>query len=148
MKWRSKFSQRSSAVCGTLCAWSRGKNTRHLIRRTRLAIISLTAFTLLSTSILRAATYAETNAFNTALSNFKLQAWVPAEKGFADFAKKYTNSEFYASAISFEAQALFHEQRYSDAIYVLSTEQARAGMLADEFACGRARPSSNSPITP
>ncbi len=134
MKWRSKFSQRSSAVCGTLCAWSRGKNTRHLIRRTRLAIISLTAFTLLSTSILRAATYAETNAFNTALSNFKLQAWVPAEKGFADFAKKYTNSEFYASAISFEAQALFHEQRYSDAIYVLSTEQARAGMLADEFA--------------
>jgi TolA-binding protein/predicted negative regulator of RcsB-dependent stress response len=95
--------------------------------------MAIAALALFSGTTLRAATTAETNAFYTARENFRLGFWPQAEKGFADFAKKYTNSEYYASAISFEAQALFQERRYTDAIYLLSTEQARAGALAEDF---------------
>jgi TolA-binding protein len=83
---------------------------------------------------LQAASVVENHEFDAAHSNFELGFWNQAEKGFAEFAKKYTNSEFYAQAIIYEAQALVKETRYSDAIYLLSAEKARAGAVADRFA--------------
>jgi TolA-binding protein len=104
----------------------------HSLRVCRL--VPLVAWLALGAHGLYAASFPETNDFAVAKKHFDERFWSLAETEFGEFARKYTtNSQFYYPAILFQAEARFNQSRYTGVIDLLSTNQARAGGLADQF---------------
>jgi TolA-binding protein len=77
--------------------------------------------------------FAETRDFGAALANFKLGMWAPAEQGFRDFIKTYTNAANYVPAVLFAAQAAFNQTNHDGVLKLLAEERPRAGKSADQF---------------
>ncbi len=75
----------------------------------------------------------EDKAFEAAEKSFSVGVWDRAEREFAQFVEKYPKSEGRAAAISFQAQALFQQQKFAAVVTLLNAHQAEAGKLADEF---------------
>jgi TolA-binding protein len=75
----------------------------------------------------------EESAFQAAERSFSIKVWDRAEKEFAQFIEKYPKSEGRATAVSFQAQAMFQQQKFAAVVALLNTHQAEAGKLADEF---------------
>ncbi len=75
----------------------------------------------------------EESAFQAAEKSFSIKVWDRAEKEFAQFLEKYPKSEGRAAAVSFQAQAMFQQQKFAAVVALLNTHQAEAGKLADEF---------------
>ncbi|MCC6820788.1 MAG: tetratricopeptide repeat protein [Verrucomicrobiota bacterium] len=75
----------------------------------------------------------EHNAFEAAEKSFSLGVWDRAEREFAEFIEKYPKSEGRAAAVSFQAQALFQQQKFAAVVALLNRHQAEAGKLADEY---------------
>lgn len=75
----------------------------------------------------------EHSAFEAAEKSFSLGVWDRAEKEFAGFIEKYPKSEGRAAAVSFQAQALFQQQKFAAVVALLNAHQAGAGKLGDEF---------------
>lgn len=75
----------------------------------------------------------EDSAFKAAEKSFSIGVWDRAEREFAEFIEKYPKSEGRAAAVSFQAQALFQQQKFPAVVALLQANQAEAGRLADEF---------------
>ena len=80
-----------------------------------------------------AAGSAELRAFSAATNAFHLGFYDRAEGLFADYARSYTNAPRVAEAILYQAEARLLQSNYSGAIALLSTNQANAGALADQY---------------
>ncbi len=80
-----------------------------------------------------AASPAEKRAFGVAAAGFNLNSWSYAETNFARFVQKYPDSELFAEAVLFQAQARFHLQEYDSARALLATNTARAEGWADQY---------------
>ena len=76
---------------------------------------------------------AESRAFNAAAKAFQDGLSERAEREFAEFVLKYTNSVRLADALLLQARAAFAQQKVPDALALLSTNQVRAGQLADQY---------------
>jgi len=76
---------------------------------------------------------AEERAFKDAERSFHDMIWDRAESELAAFAQTYTNSPHLAEAILFQGEARFWQTNYAGAIGLLSQNQSRAGVLADEY---------------
>ena len=88
---------------------------------------------LLSSQQMFAASSAEKGAFNAAAEAFGYNYWHYAETNFARFVQKYPQSERFAEAIIFQAQARYHLGHYDAAIALLSANQDKAGWWADQY---------------
>src|SRR5437870_5435563 len=75
----------------------------------------------------------ETSAFTLASRAFQLGTYDIPEKEFADFVKIFPDSARWPEAILFQAQAALKQQRQSQAIQLLTSNPARAGLLADQY---------------
>ncbi len=76
---------------------------------------------------------AESRAFNAAAKAFQDGFPDRAEREFADFARKYTNSTRLADAILLQARAAFTQRKTPAALALLTTNQVQAGALADQY---------------
>src|SRR5579862_6354128 len=107
------------------------KSFRKALIRAALAL----AMMLPAVGRLQAASQAEMRDFEGIVKDFNLNEWSRAERGAMQFLAnpKYTNSENYASVVLFEAQAQYKQNKCADMVTLLTTQQSRAGSLADRF---------------
>ncbi|HUA67961.1 MAG TPA: tetratricopeptide repeat protein [Candidatus Saccharimonadales bacterium] len=75
----------------------------------------------------------EERAFAAAASAFQDGMWSRAEVEFAEFAEKYPKSERVAEAMLLQAEADFKQQKYLEAIDLLTASESRAGKFADQY---------------
>jgi TolA-binding protein len=80
-----------------------------------------------------AASFAEKHAFNAAAYAFGFSSWPYAETNFARFVQEYPQSERFAEAVLFQAQARYYMRQYDAAIALLSANQGKAGWWADQY---------------
>jgi TolA-binding protein len=80
-----------------------------------------------------AASPAEDTTFDAAATSFKETVWDRAEAEFGAFARTFTNSTRLPEAILFQAQARFKLTNYTGVVELLTSQQSRAGKLADEY---------------
>src|SRR5436190_20220208 len=80
-----------------------------------------------------AAPSAEERDFKDAEKSFHDMVCDRAEAEFATFASIYTNSPRVAEAVLFQGEARFWQTNYIGTIALLSENQSRAGLLADEY---------------
>jgi TolA-binding protein len=89
----------------------------------------------------QAATPAEDRDFNSAERTFKDEFFERAEKEFAEFSRKYPDSQHLPEAVFLQARSLFERQKtnteprraLSAVVSLLATNIARAGTLADQY---------------
>jgi len=82
---------------------------------------------------LLAATAAEENAYRAAEKEFVDGFYQKADADFADFVQKFPTSTRVPEAIFWRAEARMKLRDFSGAFNLLSTHQAQAGNLGDEF---------------
>ena len=83
--------------------------------------------------LLQAASTRELRAYSAAASAFQDGMWGRAEVEFAEFVDKYPKSERVAEAVLMQAEADIKQQKYLPAIELLTTHEAQAGKLADQY---------------
>jgi len=78
----------------------------------------------------------EENAFAAAAKAFQDEVWAHAETGFAQFRERFPKSERLAEAVLFQAQAEFQQEKFTNAIVLLTDTNnlAQAKILADRYA--------------
>ena len=99
---------------------------------TRLIWIAVLVFGSAVTPRLHAAD-AETRAFNNAEETRQDGFHDRAEKLFADFIAKHPASPLVPQALLKQSRAALQQKKFSAAIQILSTNQTRAGGVADQF---------------
>jgi TolA-binding protein len=75
----------------------------------------------------------EERAYAAAASAFQDGMWSRAEVEFAEFAEKYPKSERLAEAVLLQAEADFKQQKFLQAIDLLTAHESQAGKLADQY---------------
>ncbi len=88
---------------------------------------------VLSGGPLWGATTREDRAYATAISAFQDGMWSRAETEFARFVQKYPASGRVAGAVLLQAEAAYKQEKYSDAITLLTLRKGGAGDLADQY---------------
>jgi len=81
----------------------------------------------------RAASSAETHAYNNAANAFRAGIWDRADKDFGTFVAKFPNSTNVPEAILLQAQARVQLGRLAEATDLLTTNWLSSGDLADEY---------------
>ena len=127
----------SSAEPGCFCRQDAGSTLR-FIARSFLAVFVLACA---SGYAARAATPAEDRDFNSAERTFKDEFFERAEKEFAEFSRKYPDSQHLPEAVFLQARSLFERQKtntepkraLSAVVSLLATNIARAGTLGDQY---------------
>ncbi len=75
----------------------------------------------------------EARAFESGVRAFRDGLYERAERGFAEFARRYPQSLRLSEAILLEARAALEQKRLLVAVDLLTTNIARAGLFADEY---------------
>jgi len=75
----------------------------------------------------------EERAYAAAASAFQDGMWSRAEVELAEFAEKYPKSEHVAEAVLLQAEADFKQQKFLQAIDLLTAHASQAGKLADQY---------------
>jgi len=75
----------------------------------------------------------EERAYSAAASAFQDGMWSRAEVEFAEFAEKYPKSERVAEAVLLQAEADFKQQKFLQAIDLLTAHEPQAGKLAGQY---------------
>ena len=75
----------------------------------------------------------ETGAFNSANNQLRDTFWQQAEAGFAEFARRFTNSARLPEAFLYQAQARYQMSNYDGAIELLQTHRGQAGNWGDQY---------------
>ena len=82
---------------------------------------------------LRAASSAETRAFNTAADLHNSRQFPYSEKNFAEFVIKYPESTRRGEAVLYQIEACYKQDNFPGAIELADSQLARAGSLADQY---------------
>lgn len=107
---------------------------RSIATQARVALMLVLMALIASPALpVHAAGWGETKALTVAQDAFTARDWAVAAADFGAFATNYPGSEHRAEAVLFEAQARFNLHQYNEAIRRLTTEQPRAGALADKY---------------
>ena len=80
-----------------------------------------------------AASTREVRAYSAAASAFQDGMWGRAEVEFAEFVEKYPKSERVPEAVLMQAEADIKQQKYLQAVELLTTHETQAGKLADQY---------------
>src|ERR1700733_6377298 len=75
----------------------------------------------------------EQRAYTAAVSAFQDAMWSRAETEFAQFVQKYPKSTNAPQAVLMQAQAEFKQGKLEPAIALLTSREAAAGNLADQY---------------
>lgn len=75
----------------------------------------------------------EARAFSAAASAFQDGMWARAEVEFAEFIEKYPKSERVPDALLMQAEADIKQEKFLQAIDLLTTNEAQAGKLGDQY---------------
>ena len=75
----------------------------------------------------------EERAYSAAASAFQDGMWSRAEVEFAEFAEKYPKSERVAEAVLLQAEADFKQQKFLQAIDLLTAHEPQASKLAGQY---------------
>ena len=75
----------------------------------------------------------EQRAFNSAIRLYQDELMPQAEKAFAEFLARYPESELRAEAVLRLGQVRFRSGRVTEALASMKAEEARAGVLADQY---------------
>ena len=76
---------------------------------------------------------AENEAFTAAAKQFEDKLYDLSEKGFAEFAARFPDSDRRPQAILYEAESLFFESKFDVAEKLLNLELSKAGDAADRY---------------
>lgn len=68
-----------------------------------------------------------------ATRSFDMRLWARAEKEFASFIKNHPKSEKITEAVLRQAEALFWQNKYDEAVTLLTLREGDAGKSADQF---------------
>jgi len=90
--------------------------------------------TLLSSGGPLPAASVEDRAFTAASEAFHGEFWERAERAFGEFTAQFPKSPRVSEAVLYQAEARFKLGAYAGAVALLSTNQAQAGLWADEYA--------------
>ena len=99
------------------------------LRRWFLVLFAL----ILSSGSLFAASTKEQRAYAAAVSAFQTEIWDRAEMEFTNFVARYPQSTNAPQAVLLAAQAEFKLGKFPQAIALLNKNEARAGILADQY---------------
>jgi TolA-binding protein len=88
---------------------------------------------LLSSLILRAQTAEETLFFNAAALAFQDSVFERAEKEFGDFVARFPESTRAGEAVLFQGRAALKQQKFNQAVSLLSSNISRAPAFADQY---------------
>ena len=80
-----------------------------------------------------AASTREGRTYSAAASAFQDGMWGRAEVEFAEFVDKYPKSERVPDAVLMQAEADIKQQKYLQAVELLTTHETQAGKLADQY---------------
>jgi len=75
----------------------------------------------------------EERAYAAAASAFQDGMWSRAEVEFAEFAEKYPKSERVSEAVLLQAEADLKQQKFLQAVALLTAHEQQAGKLADQY---------------
>ncbi|HEY1662296.1 MAG TPA: tetratricopeptide repeat protein [Verrucomicrobiae bacterium] len=75
-----------------------------------------------------------TRAYNAAIVTFQDGDYPRAGLEFAQFIQRFPNSTNVPNAVLLEAQAVYEQEQYTNAITLLTENMAGAGILADKYA--------------
>ena len=98
----------------------------------RHGLLIIFALVLGSQQVLVAGTR-EARAFTAAASAFQDGLWSRAEVEFAAFAEKYPQSGHFAEAVLLQAESDFKQQKFLQAITLLTAHESQAGNFADQY---------------
>jgi len=96
----------------------------------RFVLMLLLAF---AAPVARAASAAETRAYNSGENAFQAGIWDRAEADFADFIEKFPTSARLPEAVLMAAQARLKQNNFSGGIDLLKARFGQAGVWADQF---------------
>jgi len=114
-------------------SFSAGRHSLKLLRMVFVRRICVALMTLvLGTRAFCAAAVTE-RTFEMASKAFADMFWENAEEDFGNFVRDHRDSPRVPEAILYQAEARFYMHRYSDAVSLLSTNQANAGTLGDLY---------------
>ncbi|MFN7138582.1 MAG: tetratricopeptide repeat protein [Limisphaerales bacterium] len=89
--------------------------------------------TLLVCHTAAAAPIGETRAFNAAVEIFRDKKYDVAERSFAEFLGKHSNSDFRTQAVLYLAKAQVNQKKYDPAIELLQSELPQSEAFADQY---------------
>ncbi|MFO1478099.1 MAG: tetratricopeptide repeat protein [Verrucomicrobiota bacterium] len=100
------------------------------MRRARQFVLWLLAGLVLAGARLDAA---DSRAFKAATDAMRMESWDYADARFGEFIQKNPKSSQLPQAILYQAQARYHLRQFPFALELLSTNEARAGRLQDQY---------------